>query len=668
MALFRTVAVGLPVVLLVFGGPAAQLDAEQDVTSRADAQGGGYFNGVDFVGPDGVVYPDFTYAGLPDGNQVPHVPVRITVDASGDDDHGTIERAIGQLPPEGGAVLLRDGIYEIDRSIQITADNVVVRGASRDKTVLKIVGGPGGGVFHFKGSHSNERRFFPKGFSRGDRVLDLAGSSGFMPEVGDYVALVVRGLPPDRQHRFKSTGNADHHPEYFGGIYKQEWYLDMLKVTGVDGDRISVSTPMKVQFNPAWSQVAAIRPIDPVVGGGIENLTIDNSQRLGGLDGVIFDNAAACWVRQVTIVKAASKPVYWGWVRGGKNVLVEDCLFDGVCHVGGGGNGYGGFETTYDCMFRRCEFRDHRHAPNMQQYASGNVFTECRFVNSNAEMHSDFARHNLIDHCQLVLGNSWAEACWKTKHLDNVGAGHDPTGGRHVLFNNDLDASEKGTCVYLGGLNYHTVIAYNRMVCGGTEQNDVIGSYTVQIFDFCDEALFIGNVFVNNRLDNSYYYKEYDGTVRQDKSQWAGVMFLPGYKSGRGTETDPAKYGQTGVAWAEDPVIPYTRHYAQHEPADNNARPLPQPPIWQGTGVTPKQQVDIHFIDNRWYGIAPEEGFKGYNKPATNRDNQFHRQIPEQLPRTKPFARSLYQWQMQLKRKQSMESAQPPADNARSAQ
>ncbi len=653
--LFSIVASRLAVVVLLVISISMQLHAEQNVSDMTKTEGAGFYNGVDFVGPDGVVYPDFTYAGLPDGNQVPDVPVRVTIDAGGDDDRGAIEQAIEQLPAEGGAVLLREGIYEIDDSIQIKRDNVVVRGTSRDRTILRLVGGTGGGVFHFKGTSapSRERRFFTTGFARGATVIDLAGSSGFMPKVGDYIALVVRGLPPDRRHRFKSTGDAAHHPEDFQGIYKKEWYLDMLKVVDVDGDRIRVSTPLKVQFNPAWSQTAAIRPIDPVIGGGIETLTIDNAERASGLDGVIFDNAAEGWVKDVTIIMAASKPVYWGWVRGGKNILVEDCVFDGVCNVGGGGNGYGGFETTYDSMFRRCEFRDHRHAPNMQQYASGNVFVECKFINSNAEMHADFARHNLIDHCTVVIGEkSWTEACWKTKHLDQVACGHDPTGGRHILFNNDMDTSGKGTAVYLGGLNYHTVLAYNRMICGGTEQNDVIGSYTVQIFDFCDEAVFVGNIFVNRRLDNSYYYEEHDGTERRGHSEWAGVMFLPGYKSGSGQQTDPSKYGQTGVAWGENPVIPYTRHYAAAFPTSNNAYNRPQPPIRQGKGVSPAESVDVHFIGNRWYGIAPEEGFKGYNEPATNRNNTFQRAIPEEIPTPEPFAESLYQWQMDMKRDQ----------------
>ena len=620
-------------------------------------------NGIDFIGPDGVTYPDFTYAGLPDG--IPDVATVTTLQPSGGDDKSAIENAIDNLPAEGGAILLKNGTWHISDNIEIKRSDVVIRGESRDGTVLEVTGGGGGrGLFHFQGKDNKTRRFLSMGFARGDMTIDLGGSSGFEPEVGQYVFVGIRGLPPNRKYRFKSSATADEHPETYNGIYKSEWVMDMVKVVSREGDIIAISTPMKEDFNPDWGQTAFIRDIDVVTGCGVENLTIDNTGR-NSPDGITFGASAECWVKEVTILMAGSKPVYWSQTRGGKNILVTDCLFDGVCNTGGGGNGYGGFEYAYDCMFRRCEFRDMRHAPNIQSWAAGGVFLNCTFLNSNAEMHSKFGRHCLIDNCTVLPGNNWtAEVGWKTKHLDNISNYHDPSGGRLVLFNSFIDLENKGGAVYLGGLDYHSVIAYNKILCGGTESNDVIGSYTVQIGDFCDETWFIGNVFANKRLGDKYYYKEstnspFPGEERTGPLQWAGVMFLPGYKSGGGTAA-AGTYGQTGVAWGEEPVIPYTRQYAQLWNTDNDGYAYPMAPIMQGTGVTPEEPQHIHFADNKFYGTAPDEAYKGYNTPATDRDNLFQLEHPDTIPDTEPFAESLYEWQMAMKSNQTVPNA--PSD------
>lgn len=92
---------------------------------------------ADVVGPDGIVYPDWRYAGVPGG--IPKMsPVRpetfTAVPDDGKDDADAIETALNSIGATGGALQLAEGTYHLDRPIYITADGVVLRGMGADKT------------------------------------------------------------------------------------------------------------------------------------------------------------------------------------------------------------------------------------------------------------------------------------------------------------------------------------------------------------------------------------------------------------------------------------------------------------------------------------------------------------------------------------------------------
>ncbi len=96
---------------------------------------------ADVVGPDGIVYPDWTYAGVPGG--IPQVPVKARLADFGGladdarDDSQALERAAEQVGAQGGgAVVLDAGTYHLDRLVMICHDGVVIRGQGADKTRL----------------------------------------------------------------------------------------------------------------------------------------------------------------------------------------------------------------------------------------------------------------------------------------------------------------------------------------------------------------------------------------------------------------------------------------------------------------------------------------------------------------------------------------------------
>jgi hypothetical protein len=161
----------------------------------------GRLTAADVIGPDGLVYPDWTYAGVPGG--VPDVAVRARgadFGARGDDDRddsGALERAAEQVGASGGgAVLLDPGTYYLDRPVLISSDGVVIRGAGADKTrlIFRYAIPPAGVTFY-------RRR--PGDVLYADSWVQLHA----VPQ--DLVALEIRidGKRVSRRDRSKHWGN-----------------------------------------------------------------------------------------------------------------------------------------------------------------------------------------------------------------------------------------------------------------------------------------------------------------------------------------------------------------------------------------------------------------------------------------------------------------------------
>lgn len=94
---------------------------------------------ADVVGPDGVVYPDWRYAGVPGG--IPEVADEVKIEDFGAhvdddrDDSRALQSAVHALEREGGgAVVLGKGTYLLMDPVVITGDRVVIRGQGKDKT------------------------------------------------------------------------------------------------------------------------------------------------------------------------------------------------------------------------------------------------------------------------------------------------------------------------------------------------------------------------------------------------------------------------------------------------------------------------------------------------------------------------------------------------------
>lgn len=90
---------------------------------------------ADVVGPDGIVYPNWTHVGVRGG--IPNIVVkaRLAV-SSGSEISETLEKEAAKLGQAGGAILIPPGTFYLDKPVSFFGSHLVIRGSGRDKTKL----------------------------------------------------------------------------------------------------------------------------------------------------------------------------------------------------------------------------------------------------------------------------------------------------------------------------------------------------------------------------------------------------------------------------------------------------------------------------------------------------------------------------------------------------
>jgi len=95
---------------------------------------------ADVVGPEGIVYPNWTRCGVQGG--IPTVKEAAKIEDFGAkanddfDDSDALQKACDTAGRTGGAVVIGEGTYYLDRPVTIRHDNVVIRGQGLSRTRL----------------------------------------------------------------------------------------------------------------------------------------------------------------------------------------------------------------------------------------------------------------------------------------------------------------------------------------------------------------------------------------------------------------------------------------------------------------------------------------------------------------------------------------------------
>ncbi|MBQ9548771.1 MAG: hypothetical protein IJV01_06420 [Bacteroidales bacterium] len=272
--------------------------------------------------------PDFSRVGYRWGDvEIPTVPVVKTLKApkDGADATALIQKAIDGLK-KPGAILLTAGTYNIEGTLYIRRDGVVLRGEGQDKTILFCKGQP-------------QRNLIEIGYAETTRTLSKEANSKIVdpyvpfgalsvavarPQLfkpGDHVC-VFRPATKEWLHDIRMDRIAQH-VDPIGRIVHQ-WtrkdfslYYERI-VTAVDGNRIWLDNPVVLAIDRdkygegrligcslkrvsecGVENLRMVSDFDPSVKreyGGKEYCSDENH----GWKAVVFRAAEHCWVRDVT--------------------------------------------------------------------------------------------------------------------------------------------------------------------------------------------------------------------------------------------------------------------------------------------------------------------------------------------------------------------------------
>jgi hypothetical protein len=213
---------------------------------------------------------------------------------------------------------------------------------------------------------------------------------------------------------------------------------------------------------------AFVQEIRPMRGCGIEDLTLEQTQKLW-TSGVLFSNAWGCWARGVRVIKAGQFPLYF---LNAKWCEIRDCRMDDAWYHGGGGTAYVGWERSYDCLMENVATEFMRLAPLVQWSAAGNVIRNSAFRHSDAQWHSGWTNENLFENCLIDSApapapppdgatGSYGYGMWASPPEDDA---HGPNGPRNVVYGCRVTSPKAG--VWLGGMNENWLLLYNRFDVG----------------------------------------------------------------------------------------------------------------------------------------------------------------------------------------------------------
>ena len=362
---------------------------------------------------------DFSHAGYHSGEApLPHLEEKIRVDPGDGDDSSRIQAAIDTvsalpLNADGhrGAVVLSPGVYQLNTTIRINADGVVLRGSGQssspeNSSILQILGteqrtaillGSGDGNPWVTAGSVNVTNNFVQ---VGSREIDVEDATGL--DVGDEVRIVH----PSTAAWINAVdgGGAASDPDWNPGEFDLNW---VRRIEHIDNKSLRLDAPIFNQIDGSLTTatVAKITQKNLRTEMGVENLRID-IQTQGGedeahaWDGVGFRGAENSWATDVTVLHFGHAGIY---TSGSIHVTVSDCTALEPVGIRTGGRFYNFDAESHSqlILFENSEAHDGRHnmIVNGSSTASGIVFhrIHSQGASSQSEGHRQWSHGMLFD-------------------------------------------------------------------------------------------------------------------------------------------------------------------------------------------------------------------------------------------------------------------------------
>jgi hypothetical protein len=415
--------------------------------------------------------PDFSNAGYKGGGvPIPYVAIKATVWPVLGDNSANIQAAIDKvsaLTPDAsgfrGAVLLKMGMYDLEKPVTIKASGVVLRGEGMSDIGTILIG-----------KVPKERQ---GGMNRG-ALVNVSGASGLTPQEDTKQTITDKYVPVGAR-----SFNVVSAKVYKAGdkvIVRRIGNLDFIKAIGEDsatagrnrwrpfninydriitevkGNTITVDAPIFCAIEQRFGGGELIKCEDS---GRLEQVGVENLRGIseynpsvrmtsyGNMDRGNFDdktrqhyegdeyysdenhyfnfislgNVKNGWVRNVTGLHFGSSVVSAG--AGTKWITVQDCESKEPVSIRAGARRFTFMLSGQLSLVQRCFSQKGRHNFVMggnSSTSSGNVFLDCQAVNpfSTSEPHASWITGGLYDNIKAPL----SARNWKDINIGWAGA------------------------------------------------------------------------------------------------------------------------------------------------------------------------------------------------------------------------------------------------------
>lgn len=471
---------------------------------------------ADVVGPDGIVYPDFTGVGVTGGiPDINNAGVRATytvfnVTAYGANGSDTISdnlnvaaaaaaaRSFLNANPANKAVLyFPAGTYYLSAPVVFTQGNIVIDGDGPTSTFIKLQTevGQTGALFNIKrdpafAGYLTATTLVPRGGNTLTLNADPA-ANGF--SVGNWVRLAptLSGAGTTLSDRYS---NPDNHVVFNDASYHLGRIL-FAKVTALDSGARTVTLDRTFTHDYFVSESPQLRRVSLAENCGIQDLTIETLAATATIDPINFEYTANSWIKNIKTVKAKSWPFT---LNTSARFEVRDSQFLGtwIFLQQGGGVAYLGWTSfTTDVLMENCQASDLRHMAIFQA-SNRSVIRGCTFTGKSVQspqLHGRFPHENLIE--GSIFDTRIADGSGSTRGITAYGSDqanslvHGANGPRNVFYNNQV-LSGMGASVF-GGTSEGFIFAYNRIL----KTDDVEAKPAITAMDRSFDFIVRGNIF-----------------------------------------------------------------------------------------------------------------------------------------------------------------------------
>ena len=339
-----------------------------------------------------------------------------------------INRILRESDPDCALVLQFDeGIYPLYEPIVIDRDNVTLKGAGKDKTLLQShLRTRDEAVIKVLGKRGKRIGYLAKNLYQNQSALVCRTKK----KPGKY--LLVR--QPNDPLFVRSTGARKWYRKY---PYLRQEIVEVLDYDPLK-HKIYTKKPLLTDYEAQKTEVIAVDMVENV---SLQNFTLqqinddkninryrnvfENSFKNIAVDALLFEYSAHCSASFLNIMQSGSHPLNCTYSYG---LLFEHLYIDGSWNKGKKGNGYVRFARTYYSVFRQSKVKNIRHI-TLQWSASGNHIYQ---IDSGVDinLHGGYAHQNRIDYIDFNIPHKHR---WEPVELCPVNARWAPPDGKNDI-------------------------------------------------------------------------------------------------------------------------------------------------------------------------------------------------------------------------------------------